>query len=54
MATSDPRSLSASSRVKCISISEGVGIGSDHKPLILDVRLRANAANRPSSIAQSP
>jgi endonuclease/exonuclease/phosphatase (EEP) superfamily protein YafD len=26
--------------VECVQISEGMGIGSDHKPLILDVRLR--------------
>jgi endonuclease/exonuclease/phosphatase (EEP) superfamily protein YafD len=26
--------------VECVSISEGRGVGSDHKPLILDVRLR--------------
>jgi endonuclease/exonuclease/phosphatase (EEP) superfamily protein YafD len=29
-----------SPQVECLSITEGVGRGSDHKPLILDVRLR--------------
>jgi endonuclease/exonuclease/phosphatase (EEP) superfamily protein YafD len=29
-----------SPEVECLEISEGVGFGSDHKPLILDVRIR--------------
>jgi endonuclease/exonuclease/phosphatase (EEP) superfamily protein YafD len=29
-----------SSDVECLGISEGVGLGSDHKPLILDVQIR--------------
>jgi endonuclease/exonuclease/phosphatase (EEP) superfamily protein YafD len=29
-----------SSNVECLGISEGTGLGSDHKPLILDVRIR--------------
>jgi len=28
--------------VECVAISEGIGVGSDHKPLILDVRLRGS------------
>jgi endonuclease/exonuclease/phosphatase (EEP) superfamily protein YafD len=33
----------ASPDIECVSISEGRGAGSDHKPLILDIRVRNQA-----------
>jgi endonuclease/exonuclease/phosphatase (EEP) superfamily protein YafD len=33
-------------QVECLSIREGVGRGSDHRPLILDVRIRERSAGR--------
>jgi endonuclease/exonuclease/phosphatase (EEP) superfamily protein YafD len=36
-----------SPEIECVQIAEGVGLGSDHKPLILDVRLRGNEGTRP-------
>lgn len=39
--------------VECVRIEEGLGIGSDHKPLILDVRLRPVAADPASAEANS-
>jgi hypothetical protein len=27
--------------VECLSIKEGIGYGSDHKPLVLDIRVHA-------------
>jgi endonuclease/exonuclease/phosphatase (EEP) superfamily protein YafD len=38
-----------SREVECVSIREGLGRGSDHKPLIVDLKIRtgANAAARP-------
>jgi endonuclease/exonuclease/phosphatase (EEP) superfamily protein YafD len=33
--------------VECVQIAEGAGLGSDHKPLILDVRLRPGGRNGP-------
>ncbi|MEX2092952.1 MAG: endonuclease/exonuclease/phosphatase family protein [Pirellulales bacterium] len=32
-----------SPEVECVSIAEGIGPGSDHKPLILDIRVHASA-----------
>jgi endonuclease/exonuclease/phosphatase (EEP) superfamily protein YafD len=31
-----------SPQVECLSITEGIGLGSDHKPLILEIRLRVD------------
>ena len=33
-----------SPEVECISIREGIGRGSDHKPLVVDVRIRHSAS----------
>ncbi len=39
--------------VECLDITEGRGLGSDHKPLILDVRLRPTAdATQPANAAK--
>ena len=40
--------------VECLDIAEGVGAGSDHKPLILDVRLHAGGGTAPTVAARRP
>lgn len=38
--------------VECVSIAEGIGRGSDHRPLIVDVRIRDSSGARAAELGQ--